>query len=444
MDENLRKKVDELFKDSLQSYFEGPSPEVWDNIESELDKEENQLNKKITQRRIRRSAVFLIFILAGAGVFISIHDKTGKFFETESVKDNKNAQSLKNRNTQHHFSLPAGSITTQVAKENNTGKNTVESVNGTNFNNPKRTIGENAINELFDNANNSGKPDSFTAELNPASVKIPFSQAISVHPEKIFFVPVQQIQEKMIVKRERQSIRNRLSVTPYFSQEFAGYNLSDDDATAANGSEIEKRERNVFSASLGLYVNLRINKRWVLQSGITYSWSSSIIDSETSYAIKDNNGNIQFKLNTISGYGYLTPSSGLPPNEGDSVFTDKSYSRLNYLTIPLILSYKIPMKRFTLLVGAGVSVNFLTSATLKTKIYGPGYLEAKTVVPMKGLKSINYGVILKADLEYHINNIWGINLMPSFKNSLSPINLHSALSAKPYNFGLGAGISYRF
>jgi Outer membrane protein beta-barrel domain len=443
MDERLHKKVDEIFKDSLRAHSEAPSPEVWDEIENDLDKEENLFNIERTKRRIR-SAAFFIFILAGGGLFVSIHQKSRKFSGADFLVENKNVQSSKSGNKQLPFSLRAGSIITKAAGENNSEKNNWEPAKETNYYQSQNAIKEIAINELFDNADESGKPDLSLAGLHPASVEMSFPESISVHTEKDAFVPVQQIPEKMIVRPERQTIWNRLSITPYFSQEFAGYNLSDDDATAADGREIENRERNVFSASVGLYVNYRLKKRWVLQSGITYSWSSSIIDSATSYAIEDNNGNIQFKLNTISGYGYLKPTSGSPPNVGDSVYTDKSYSRLNYLTIPLILSYKVPMKKFSLLVGAGISVNFLTSATLKTKIYGPGYLEAKTVTPMKGLKNINYGIILKADLEYHINNIWGINIIPSFKNSLSPINLHSALSAYPYNFGIGAGISYRF
>jgi hypothetical protein len=35
--------------------------------------------------------------------------------------------------------------------------------------------------------------------------------------------------------------------------------------------------------------------------------------------------------------------------------------------------------------------------------------------------------------------------MPSFKNTLGPINTNnSSLSAYPYNFGIGAGITYLF
>jgi hypothetical protein len=149
-------------------------------------------------------------------------------------------------------------------------------------------------------------------------------------------------------------------------------------------------------------------------------------------------------MNTISGYGYLQYPPSLLPNVGDSILTGKAISRIHYLTLPLILSYRFPLKRFSMLLGAGISFNLLTKAYLETQIYGPNLMGEETATTIKGLKSLYCGIILKADLEYQINNRLGVNLMPTFKNSLSPINIHSALSAYPYNFGLGLGMSYHF
>jgi lipopolysaccharide assembly outer membrane protein LptD (OstA) len=200
----------------------------------------------------------------------------------------------------------------------------------------------------------------------------------------------------------------------------------------------------VFSASGGIFLNYRLNKKWVIQSGLSYSWSNSILDPSESYAVKNNNGNIQFRVNTISGYGYLQPSSPSSPNVGDSVLTDKAYSKLHYLTIPLNASYRVSLKRFTLLGGAGVTFNFLTDATVETKILGSPFDQHESVVTLYGLKKINYGILLKAELQYKINSDWGISLIPCFKNALSPINIHSVLSTYPYNFGIGLGVNYRF
>jgi hypothetical protein len=109
-----------------------------------------------------------------------------------------------------------------------------------------------------------------------------------------------------------------------------------------------------------------------------------------------------------------------------------------------VLSYRIQLNRFSLLIGAGGSFNVLTSAQLETKTYGNGNPEKEYIVNMLGLKKINYGILVKLDLQYHINSKMGIDIMPCFKNTLSPINLQTSVTAYPYNVGIGMGVTYQF
>ena len=132
---------------------------------------------------------------------------------------------------------------------------------------------------------------------------------------------LQQTADHEIIRLQQPKFIDRFSITPYFSQEFAGYNFSDNDIKAPNGKEIEKAERNIFSASVGVYLNYKINKRWMLQTGLSYSWSRSIMDSSQSYAVKNGGGDIAFKLNTASGYSFLHSPSFIVPMVGDSMAT---------------------------------------------------------------------------------------------------------------------------
>jgi hypothetical protein len=420
MDEHLHSQVDKLFQDSLQFHGDDPSGEVWDRIENQLDKDDTLLEKTRTRRRLWITAGLLVF-LACTGSLTLMHNKRDEPPVVKSIQRNDNGLAVFGKPRENNPETPIGSHIL----------NPVE----------KKTGLRSSL--YFQDPGKSDKNDSSAADLHLVSVQVPVSKILSFNFEKATIIAGQEIPDKMLVKQDRQSFKNRLSVTPFFSQEFAGYNLSDDDATAADGKEIEERERNVFSASVGVYINYKIKKRWVIQSGISYSWSRSIIDSATSYAVKDNSGNVQFKFNTISGYGFLQPSASVQPNVGDSVLTAKAYSQLHYLTVPLVLSYKIIMNRFSLQAGAGVSINFLTGATVETKIYGPNFRQDESAISMKGLKKVNYGILIKAELEYHFNSRLGIDMIPCFKNTLTPINIHSALSAYPYNFGIGLGMNYR-
>jgi len=443
MDKHLHNHVDKLFGDSLKSYRDEPREEVWEKIENQLDIDDMILRRSRIRRRILLTVTFFIFLTGAGTIFFNYH-KPGKSSVSSSIQSN-----LKNTVFSHKpigNNLPTQSMTEDLTpdkKKNEANHPEFDMTSGRNENQESTQSLYSSISSL-DDLNNSLNIDSRVSGLHPVSLKVSETIKTSFNIDGYNLLNGLKASEKMIIKPEKQSFKSRISIVPYFSKEFAGYNLSDDDATAADGREIEERERNVFSASIGIYVNYRIKKRWFIQSGLSYSWSNSNIDSSKSFAVLGNNGSVQYKFNTISGYGFLQPLPTIQPSVGDSVFTAKAYSQLHYLTVPLILSYRIPLNRFSLLIGSGISFNFLTGATVETKIYGLNFTQDESAIPMKGLKKINYGFLLKADFEYHINSKLGIDLIPCFKNSLTPINIHSALSAYPYNFGIGAGISYRF
>ncbi len=420
MDENLPNKVDKLFTDGLQKFKSNPSEEVWNKIAEELD----ERDRKIAGYSIawKQYIVITALLMIGLSVLSRIYFHQKAIFNQESVLRSKSPFPLIGTSKTN---LHGGEPESKISLHNNNQRKAAV------------TLNNNAVEDLaFYNSSETQLLRFTNQNVEPRLPLLLISQPAL--PVKMTYNPLTLIHQKKI------RFKDRLSVTPYFSQEFAGYSLTDNDLTGVNGQEIEEHERNVFSASLGFYINYKISKRWILQSGISYSWSNSNIDSGTSYAVIDNRGDIQYRLNTISGYGYLKPASLTQPNVGDSVYTAKSYSQLHYITVPLVLSYQIPLRRFSLLVGAGVSFNMLTCAELETKTYGQSVPEKEYSVNMMGLKKVNFGMLVKLDIEYHFNSSLGINVIPCFKNTLSPINLESALTAYPYNFGIGAGVTYRF
>ncbi len=446
MDEKLPNKVDRLFNDSLQKFKSDPSKDVWNKIEEELDEHDRKIAGSFFGWKQYTVAAILLTI--GLSVLSKIYLHQEATFNHELVLRGKAGKSSV---IPPKTKLPVRDLESKAnLRDNDQDKNKGE-LPVLIADRKQKTIG-NATQKTSrpDNItqNIDARNDISLSILNEAQHQMAPAQAVESRslllPESQPALPEKVTYKPLTVIHQKTRFKDRLSVTPYFSQEFAGYSLTDNDLTGVNGQEIEERERNVFSASVGFYINYKISKRWIFQSGISYSWSNSNIDSGTSYAVIDNHGNIQYKFNTISGYGYLKPTSSTNPNVGDSVYTAKSYSQLHYLTIPFVLSYHIPLKRFSLLIGAGASFNVLTGAEIETKTYGHGDPEKEYSVNMMGLKKVNYGMLLKLDIEYHINSSMGVNIIPCFKNTLSPINLESAVTAYPYNFGIGVGVTYRF
>jgi hypothetical protein len=447
MEENLPNKVDRLFNDALKKIKSDPSDNVWQKIEIALDEEDRKI--ALLSFRWKQYTVGAILLIVALGFSMKFYFHQQEMFKLTSSsglkeintlsgakkmnlygnKGQPKANSHVDRNTKmtSMLNLSPEEKMRQVSMEESE-KNKLTNLNF------RHHVSESGVTVL-----ESG--NDLTKVLSAPIIEPPL-------PAKSITLPVLPNDEaknkQLTLVHQKTALKKRISITPYFLQEFAGYSLTDNDLTGSNGQEIEEHERNVFSASVGVYVNYMLSRRWVLQSGISYSWSNSNIDSGVSYAVKDNHGNVQYKLNTVSGYGYLHSASLRQPNVGDSVSTGKSYSQLHYLTIPLILSYWVPLGRFSLLIGAGGSFNVLTSAEIETKTYGNGDPEKEYAVNMMGLKKVNYGMILKLDLEYNVNSRLGVNMIPCFKNTLTPINLESSVTAYPYNFGIGLGMTYRF
>ncbi len=454
MDENWLHDIDGIFRDSLQSHLDEPSQAVWDKIENQLDREDI-LFYKSRSRLLRRICACLLVIIFAFGSHVLLHYKYGE--PVKSLGIYKGGKRVAFSPTKSGTSPSIDRTNVVLPPDADGGVRSKDGlinpgVEGISIDEDpafyhKYTFGAEDFlsGKSVQTQEVAYRKDGFLSISPVINLQQPKSEISSFGLGKIGLHADQMNDLKKITSLENLPFLTRFSVTAYFSKEFAGYNLSDNnDSTGANGKEIEKKERNVFSASVGIFVSYKLKKRWIIESGLSYSWSSSILDPSESFAVKDNNGNIQFKVNTITGYGYLPSSSSAVPNVGDSVLTDKVYSNLHYLTVPLMVAYGLNLKKFTLRAGGGITFNFLTDATVETKIKGPFYDQHESVVTMKGLKKINYGIILKAELQYNMNSKWGVSLMPYFKNALSPINIRSALSTYPYNFGIALGINHRF
>ncbi len=428
MKDSFQNHIDNLFRDKLQFHKKEPGRHVWENIETELDKEDKAalVNKNKAGLKKTGALLLLFFFISSLFLYYGLHPV--------QLKKSVLSANIKKSGTGNSTPKPLKTFpdrAVSIEQDNAVNAHSVPA-NRTEVTDP---------NLPFSDINHSNL--STSAEFIPVtttdqvfqSTRLAMNKPLSLHASS----------DHDIIKLEQPKFRDRFSITPYFSQEFAGYNFSDNDITAPNGKEIEKAERNIFSASIGVYLNYKINKRWMLQTGLSYSWSRSIMDSSQSYAVKNAGGDIAFKLNTASGYSFLHSPSFIVPMVGDSMATAKTHSELHYLTVPLVLSYRIPMHRFTLLAGAGVTFNVLTHATIETDIYGANYRQNESEIPLKGLKKINLGLLVKAEIQYRLTSHMAISLIPSFKNTLGPINMNSSsLSAYPYNFGIGAGIVYLF
>lgn len=407
MEEHNNHPADRYFQENLSFHESDPSRKVWNNIANELD-------RTYKQDKLKRSLNRFILTAGLTGIFVFLN-----FALTDYSRMAGKTQNL------HPSNSAAGS----VVNPSKLGKFSPDSARITREDNPVRQ--------------KTDLPQLQKTELGA------YAHEDNVMPLSLNWKEIQTnklstesgLTESNSLIKLQPGKSSRISVEPFFLKEFAGYNFADNDI---DGEEIEKRERTMFSATVGVLVNYSLSRHWLLQTGLAYSLSESNIDSFATYAKKGDNGNIEFRLNTVSGYSFLNSPSSATPEIGDSVHTNGTHSHLKYISIPLIVSYRIPMKRFSALIGAGATFNVLSSAVVETDIYDANFSKHEAWIPLNGLKKTNFGVIVKAEFSYQIEKRWNINLLSSFKNTLGPINLNSAISAYPYNFGVGLGVTYQF
>jgi Outer membrane protein beta-barrel domain len=411
MEENFNHPVDRLFQEAFSYNETEPAGKVWNKIAGELDKADDRLKLRLAKKRFSLMLTFTGILLL---LNFALYDYSGLVGKTErplSMTPVAGPEFISNRTG----NPPAKTLTD--------AKNT----------DPDQEMKAYSLSVL--------KSEVETPSLNPGLINFPFPK----NEDQMFRpgITTENTGNRSLIKIQTRP-GHRLSVEPFFLREFAGYNFSDNDVMGNNGRKIEQRERNMFSASGGFYLNYAFSPRWVLQTGLVYSGSESNIDSSSTYAKRSEDGMIRFKFNTISGYSYLHSPSSMAPAIGDSIRTSGTSSDLRYFSIPLIISYRIPVKRFSALIGVGSTFNILNSAVLETDIYDANLAKHEDDIPLKGLKKINFGMIVKAELSYQVKKQWSVNLMSSFKNTLGPINLNSAISAYPYNIGIGLGLTHQF
>jgi len=250
-------------------------------------------------------------------------------------------------------------------------------------------------------------------------------------------------------KKKDNSFKPYWSITAIASPEWTQYNLENDLPDNVSNiqdekTQIEQRENHEPSFSAGILATYQFKKHWAFQTGLIYSNTAISIDPQKIFAAKESNGQIAYKYNSSSGYAYVTPGFGLPPAVGDSLTTTTAQHNLQYISLPVILKYRLEKKKFSISPGVGITANFLTSAKIQTEVVDALNKEIVNISKLEGAKPFYLGLMAIADIQYKLNNKWSLNCMPSFRYALTPVTKNNVVKTYPYSFGIGFGMSYRF
>ena len=149
---------------------------------------------------------------------------------------------------------------------------------------------------------------------------------------------------------------------------------------------------------------------------------------------------IKYRINTSSGYGFILPSYSANPVIGDSLYAFTSTHSLQYIGIPIAVTYSIAKSKFTFSARAGVSTNFLTKAKLEASVEKGFDNSIETVNNIQGLKKIYFSGLAVIGIDFQLSKKTALAFAPTMRFALNPINKNATVKSYPMTFGSSVGL----
>jgi hypothetical protein len=256
------------------------------------------------------------------------------------------------------------------------------------------------------------------------------------------FIANTPVKSSIAQKKRNHSFTPFWSTSAFFSYDMVNYSLDSDIPhyiTSIKHSEVPEP-----SFSFGILISRNLTRELSLQTGLVLSRIAIGINPQKLYAFQDPQGDFAYRIITSSGYAYIKPGFRQSPNFGDSITSAEAKHTLNSIGIPLVAKIQIGKNKLTLLPGAGIEANFITSAKVEVELTDESNRETVSINKLSGSKPFYLSTIAEVELRYKLNEKLSINLHPAFRYAISPITENNVVETYPYSLGIRAGITKKF
>jgi hypothetical protein len=497
--------IDKLFKTAIDGHEEEPSPASWEAIDKRLDNSNIVSIRKKYANLKKWVVVLLLLLFGGVVYELhsafshnAITANTGTSKTNNYAINNRTTQNTKQNSVTSSESINSASsksnnnivVTINDEKDNNVSASQSTSasknIKTTSYIKDKTKPGHHAahnfievhtkakvssritngeVSELDDVTDTKASSDNKPAEDKLASG---FHQAILLkalpvqavtHPDAASLIQRAKLPNNILSKN---SISNfvsapnkkgimakpfRFSLTLFYSPSLPSDLIEDDDddnnRNNNNGEDAAhiKRGEHQSSYSLGASIEYNINRRWSIQSGLTFIQKVSRINPKTVYAADAGNGNIGYLFDFSSGYSYLPSKSNLVV--GDSAQTSRSTNTLQYLAIPLQAKYTITKGKFSFNASLGMAYNVLLKGTLETEVANDTTIVNETVNRISGLKNGYVSGLIGFGAEYPLTRKIAVCFNPSFDMAFTSITQGAPVKSYPSFFAFATGLHFK-
>ncbi len=236
-------------------------------------------------------------------------------------------------------------------------------------------------------------------------------------------------------------------VSPVYSYRLINGSAMEIPDETIDAGYFNNNENGIITIGGGLSLEYMFNERLSMGSGMYMSRIGQQNNEVLAY--NDPKSSNMYKLTTSTGTVTVNPtkfesvivdqaaSAKDPP--GDYTVNGTFIQNLDYLEVPLVLKYKVLDKKFSVNVSGGLSPGILVNNRSYFEFEGEKLQTGTT----ENIDPFIYNSVLGIGLEYAISRKFFINMEPSFKYSLAPVNSSSGIEYHPYSISWFTGISYK-
>jgi hypothetical protein len=479
MNKDLR-NIDDYLRNELGDNQETPNSAVWKRLTTKLDKEDTSFFRR-RYAIAKRIGFVLCLVLLWLTIFDLNSPRTGvgtykeglppndnhnvslekdkpspkSLSNSSSSLDNKNKEGLKDPQT--NVSIKKEDVSLSMDKHSLPIANQFppKSFNETRF---KKAHIQSLLPSIFvlDKQKSNFVPKNESAKTVEGRLQSSVEKLPAILPKSrpdnpvnptIANIPLLPLPQNTAAIPNKKKAAPSWALMSFAATDITNYHLEDDLDGASqheDKSTVEGRETHEPSFSGGFLAKRSLGKNMELRTGVIYSNSAITVAPEKIFAVQKPSGDVAYILNLSSGYVYLKPAFAGSPSVGDSLATTGSEHSLQYLSFPFTLHYIKEKKRFAFSVGGGFSLNTLLSAKLKTEIESQLNSEIETFSRLEGMRQFYLGMMVNAEVEYQLNKVLSISLMPTFRQAVTPITKDAVVKTYPYSYGLGLGLTWKF
>lgn len=448
---NKNRDIENLFREKFENLDMAPSPKVWENIRYELDRNKKRRIIPLWIRLGGVAALLALMFTIGNSLWKSdpnnvnqetvvteeksltpssdgqINSNTPKnsgiVYENSEVGDKEKPSII----TGHRANQTTHSKSAYVANEDHgfvshpDGKLSLANSNALSEEEKSKKVGI---------EKDSPAPDVLSEIVDEEQI----------HKPSIFDAIAREKQEEDSRDLKDKKDAKRWNIMPNVAPVYYG---SLNNASSIDPSLSGNSQTGEVNMSYGIYVSYQLNPKLSLRAGLNnvdLSYSTTDVIAATGPASRGLKG-VDYggketvvtviKKNNVERYEGLTLKAG-----GEDARLVQS---INYIEVPLEMTYKMLDTRLGIHVIGGISTLFLgdNAVAIRAKDF------STTLGPANNLSDISFSTNVGIGFNYNLTKRFIFNLEPMFKYQLNPYT-DTSIDFKPYYLGIYSGLSFKF